>query len=672
MDDVSKVKRDIFFLSIKESFISTVPYLVLSSIIVLINQFFILTGLQFYIVDSAMLTTIINYMNEFFPLMLMTSIAYHFSKRNNINNIFIITLSFSIFITVESIIHSANSRWLLHDAGVSFFVLVIPIFSVVLFNFIPKFETKMSLNNAQLSNVFYHLKSFILIYFLSLFMYLALLWVIDRSVAIIDLQLDLGLLTQMTLRTGFSQLLWFIGLHGPNTLSIVIPNINLETIFINNISYKAFYDIFVVYGGSGSGLSLILAALIYSKDKHISKVARLSFPFSIFNINEILIYGLPIVLNRYLLLPFVLVPILNIFIAYLYVGFFGINVVTNGVSWVTPVFVNAFMATGGDLGALLLQFVLLLLGVFIYSPFMKKYSLTQSSSNHLERLKNNLEMIELLEANEGVKSNQAESRIIKSNQEVEKIVNYISAKKLMVHYQPKVDVEKQRCSSFEALLRIKRDDGTISGPFFLESLELAGLASIIDLWVCREVRRHFHVWRLGAFSPKIAVNIHPDTLIDNNAIGQIIEELKGMNVEFEIIERDSIKDPRSLSNILRLHDNGFGISIDDFGVGYCSFEAITFLPVDTVKIDKSLIDVIDGEKGFYICKNILELCNDLGMDCVAEGVETELQYLKLKQMGFKYIQGYYFAKAMSFKQIQFFEPKFRRYDIHSETKESLI
>ncbi|WP_062663151.1 EAL domain-containing protein [Grimontia celer] len=667
MDNIKKLRRDVFFMAIKESFISTVPYLVLSSIIVLINQLLILTHFTSPYLNSIILTKIIGYMSDFFPVILMTSIAFHFSKRNNINNIFIITLSFAIFITIESMINAHKSQWLLHDAGVSFFVLIIPIVSVALFNIIPRFEKDLKLSNGQLSHVFFHLKSFIIIYFVSIVAYLLMvkgLEAIARSISFGFLNLDL--FSIMTIRTLASQFLWFLGVHGPNTLSIIAPSESLTLPFINDISYKAFYDVFVIYGGSGSGLSLIFAAIIYSKSKHINKVSKISLPFAIFNVNETLIYGLPIVLNKYLLAPFVLIPVFNITVAYFYVDFFNISFVNNQVSWITPVFINAFIATDGHGGALLLQLLLVVVGTLIYAPFIKRYSLAQSSSNHLENLKNNLEMIELMESNEGIKSNAAESKIIKSNQEVDKIIKFISSNKLEVHYQPKVDIIEERCSAYEALLRIRKDDGSISGPFFLESLELAGLASVIDLWVCKEVRKHFQIWRLGGFNPKVAINIHPDTLTDNKTIELIIRELKEMSVEFEIIERDSVKSPSSIANIMRLHDNGFGISLDDFGVGYSSFETLTFLPMNTVKVDKSLIDNIESEKGYHICKNIFTMCNDLGLHCVAEGVEKDIQYLKLKTMGVRYIQGFYFERAIPFDQIDRFKPSFKDHESYQK------
>ncbi|WP_325892455.1 EAL domain-containing protein [Grimontia sp. NTOU-MAR1] len=668
MDKIKRLRRDVFFMAIKESFISTVPYLVISSIIVLINQLLLLTGLSSSFINSALLSKIIGYMSNFFPVILMTSIAFHFSKRYNINNIFIITLSFAIFITIESIINAHNSQSLLNDAGVSFFVLIIPIVSIVLFNIIPKFEKDLKLSNGQLSHVFFHLKSFVIIYFFSIVTYLIVLRGLETIASSINFSfLDLDLLSVMALRTLGSQILWFFGAHGPNTLSIIEPNNSINNILINNVSYQAFYDVFIVFGGSGAGLSLILAALIYSKSKHITKISKISLPFAIFNINETLIYGLPIVLNRFLLIPFITIPLLNIAIAFFFLDFFGITFVNNQVSWITPIFINAFIATGGNGSALLLQVVLVVIGIIVYTPFIKRYSLAQSSSNHVENLKNNLEMIELMESTEGIKSNISESKIIKSNLEVDKIINFISSNKLAVHYQPKIDIIDQHCSSYEALLRIRKDDGTISGPFFLESLELAGLASIIDLWVCRELKKHYQIWQLSGFNPKVAINIHPDTMTDNKAIGLIINELKGLNVEFEIIERESVKSPSSISNIMRLHDSGFDISLDDFGVGYSSFETLTFLPMNTVKIDKSLIDNIESEKGYHICKNIFTMCNDLGLTCVAEGVEKDIQYLKLKSMGVRYIQGFYFEKALPFNRIDRYKPTFKVFDFYQKT-----
>ena len=105
--------------------------------------------------------------------------------------------------------------------------------------------------------------------------------------------------------------------------------------------------------------------------------------------------------------------------------------------------------------------------------------------------------------------------------------------------------------------------------------------------------------------------------------------------------------PEELSNIIdMLHLLGFKVLLDDFGVGYSSLISINNLNFDVLKIDKSFIDTIGTEKGEYITKYNIELGKKLGMDIIAEGVETEEEYIFLKNQKCDMIQGYYFSKPL--------------------------
>jgi len=442
-------------------------------------------------------------------------------------------------------------------------------------------------------------------------------------------------------------LFWFFGIHGSHLLDLLSSdNYLYDSFIIKNLSYKELYDLFIVFGGSGSGLSLIISIFIAGKDKHSRTIAKLALPFVTFNVNEILIFGLPIVLNRHLLIPFILVPLVNLIIAMNVISFLPISFSDQSVSWITPIFINTYILTDGNLFALGLQFLLVVLGVLIYVPFIRKYSLSQMISHQRNNLINNLDVSISLQKEEGIKANKAQIAIIESNKEVDQIINLLQSNNLFVYYQPKVDIKNIKCTNFEALLRIKTKEGNVVGPYFLEHLELAGLASIIDIWVCNEVKRHLVLWYNNGFKPMISINLHPDTLSDFPSIEKIGFSLKDYNVEFEIIERCLLSGGHAKKSILLLKKLGFKISIDDFGTGYSSLQTLNMLPIDSLKLDKSLIDVIDSEKGHIICKYISRMSKDLGFDCVAEGVETKKQLELINTLDFQYVQGFYFSKAI--------------------------
>lgn len=136
---------------------------------------------------------------------------------------------------------------------------------------------------------------------------------------------------------------------------------------INNV----FRDTFGMLGGTGSTICLLIATLIFSKSKTNRDITKLSFIPSLFNINEPVIFGYPIVFNIALTIPFVLLPGLGISIAYFFTAIGWMNRVVVMVPWTTPPLLNSYLATGGDWRAPIVQGLTIVLGVLIYWPFLK-------------------------------------------------------------------------------------------------------------------------------------------------------------------------------------------------------------------------------------------------------------------------------------------------------------
>ena len=183
-------------------------------------------------------------------------------------------------------------------------------------------------------------------------------------------------------------LFWFFGLHGANILEAVMSPV-YRTLGQLNIQYfqqgitavgtganelavwvRGSWDAYVFMGGSGATLPLILAFLLFSKLKEHREIAKLGVAPGIFMINEPILFGIPIVLNPIFLIPFLVVqPILTI-VAY-YATTLGIaGPIVNSVPWTTPPIINAYLATNGSLGAVLVSIVNLFLAFIIYLPFV--------------------------------------------------------------------------------------------------------------------------------------------------------------------------------------------------------------------------------------------------------------------------------------------------------------
>jgi EAL domain-containing protein (putative c-di-GMP-specific phosphodiesterase class I) len=283
---------------------------------------------------------------------------------------------------------------------------------------------------------------------------------------------------------------------------------------------------------------------------------------------------------------------------------------------------------------------------------MKKFFSSQSILTHASVLEHNLEIETELKAKEDIKAFQANQELIDANLKIKEVVENLNTEKLFIYYQPKVDIKNYKVEKFEALIRYS-DNGQIKGPIFLDIIEKAGLAPIIDIWVCKQVKKDIKKFQALDFNPVLSINLHPDTLKSTDAITKILDILKNENIIFEIIER-SFVNKTAVKNIKRLKSNGFALSIDDYGVGYSSLETLIKYKIDELKLDKSLIDEIETKKGYLICKHTINLCKEIGIEIVAEGVETKKQLEILENLGVDLIQGYIFAPALPLeKAVQF-------------------
>ena len=183
-----------------------------------------------------------------------------------------------------------------------------------------------------------------------------------------------------------SQSLWVMGIHGPNTIAAIRDTMfseagNANLLYVANhatawgapypITYSGLASAFSEYGGSGCTLGLIIAMLIFCKTKESKSIAKLSLAPGIFNINEMVIFGLPIVLNPIYIIPFILTPIVNIMIGYIAVMVLKIMPpVVIGIPWTTPGPLMPFLGTGGNITALIVGFICLAVSVLIYAPFV--------------------------------------------------------------------------------------------------------------------------------------------------------------------------------------------------------------------------------------------------------------------------------------------------------------
>ncbi len=180
------------------------------------------------------------------------------------------------------------------------------------------------------------------------------------------------------------QLLWFFGLHGHNVLAPIMDGIyltalnqNIEAFTTNqstaNLPYlwtRGSFDAYCQMGGSGITLGLIIAIFLFSKRDDQKAIAKLSWPMGVFNINEPIIFGMPIVLNPVYLIPWLIVPPVCAAIAYGATAIGLIPPVFVAVPWVMPAGIYAFLATGGSIMAAIVSLFNLFISFAIWTPFV--------------------------------------------------------------------------------------------------------------------------------------------------------------------------------------------------------------------------------------------------------------------------------------------------------------
>jgi len=224
-----------------------------------------------------------------------------------------------------------------------------------------------------------------------------------------------------------------------------------------------------------------------------------------------------------------------------------------------------------------------------------------------------------------------------------------------LHYQPKACLRSGAMSSMEALIRWRHPQkGMISPARFIPVAEECGLIGAIGTWVLEEACRQIRQWRdEGLAGVTVAINLsaaqcHGDDIQHRIRAALETHGLHGDCLEVEITESIVMHDAETaIRTFWQLRDMGVRIAIDDFGTGYSSLSYLKKFPIESIKIDKSFIDDIETDPNdMEIICAIIAMARSLGLNVVAEGVETPSQLDFLRRAGCNEIQGYYFSRPL--------------------------
>ncbi len=222
---------------------------------------------------------------------------------------------------------------------------------------------------------------------------------------------------------------------------------------------------------------------------------------------------------------------------------------------------------------------------------------------------------------------------------------------LVVHYQPAVALADGRLSGVEALVRWRHPrHGVLLPGEFVPLIEQTSMIQLLTRDVLDQALRQARVWLDAGLRVPLAVNLSPRNLQDPLFPGELEEmlyrwEIAPDQIDLEITESTVMSNPkRAMEAIEQLRAIGTGLVLDDFGTGYSSLTFLRGLPVDTIKIDKSFVEhMVTSDTDRVIVRSLIDLAHDLGLRVIAEGVENELVWRELTELGCDAAQGFYLS-----------------------------
>lgn len=229
------------------------------------------------------------------------------------------------------------------------------------------------------------------------------------------------------------------------------------------------------------------------------------------------------------------------------------------------------------------------------------------------------------------------------------LVEMVENERLTSHFHPIVHAQSGEVFAHEALLRGLDGEKTVPPKGLFEVATQAGMLFQLDLAARRSA---IHQAAIHGLNSKIFINFTPSAIYDATfclkTTVNLIKEVgfTPADIVFEVIESENVEDPGHLSKILDFYrEGGFGVALDDLGSGFSGLNLLASLRPDYVKLDRALISGVDSDPyKAIITQKVLETAHDLGVQTVAEGIETEAEWRWLRENGVDFMQGFLFAR----------------------------
>ena len=464
--------------------------------------------------------------------------------------------------------------------------------------------------------------------------------------------------------------LWFFGIHGSNLLEQVARSIYVPALTVNQnlihagfpptqIFTKTFFDSFVLMGGCGSSLCLVFAIFLLRKNKNQLRIAKFSLFPLLFNINELVVFGLPIVLNPIYVIPFIFVPLLLTVTSFFAVSLGLVPFTVHTVEWTTPIFISGYYATGSFSGCLL-QLFNLILGTLCYIPFVKMAD--NVSVFRLQKNFKNLcaEFKKLERSNKGyclLGRQDTLGSLAKAL--AEDLRNKLQGHSITLFYQPQVNYDGTIFCA-EALLRWNHPRyGFIYPPLVIALAEESNLIDELGFQIidqaCETIGK-LNALDLDHFA--LSVNVTASQLENETFPSRLLASIQKHHIsprslKIEITEQVALENDRGIREaLLAIHNMGVQLEMDDFGMGHSSLLYLKEYPFDTIKLDGSLVqEIVSNPTCRDIISSIIYLSKSLNYQVLAEFVETEEQREILHSLGCDQYQGYLYSQAIPYEAL---------------------
>lgn len=451
-----------------------------------------------------------------------------------------------------------------------------------------------------------------------------------------------------------NQSLWFFGIHGGKVLDHQALALfgSAGAAYDPALAWRPLIDIFVHLGGSGATLGLVLALFIVAREGPFRRLGWVSLLPSIFNINELLIFGLPIALNPIFLRPFLLAPLVLTVLALAATHTSFVSLHNVAVPWTTPPLLSGYLLTDSWRGAAL-QAVGLLTSTLIYLPFVRRAE-AQRIRDQAEAFGAAINAIVSQELQQLPSARHNDQLSLIARGLFASLKRDIGTSALTLAFQPKHDMSGAAVS-VEALLRwTHRRHGPIRADAAVTLAETGGLIRRLGAWALEEACACKAQWNTHGLSHiTMAINVSPLQLSDPHLptlLARCLDRyrLAPSEIELEITESHAIPVHAVVEqNLAKIVAMGVSLAMDDFGMGYSSLLHMRRFHVHAIKIDGSLTrDVLANPTCGDIIRTIATLGRTRHLEVIAEFVETIEQRDALAALGCDVFQGYLYSPPL--------------------------